>query len=62
MAKKGIILSTFNYRLGPLGFLDDRTPSKSSGDRIYNLGLADQVAVLKWIRKTSRRSAVTQRT
>ena len=38
MAKKGIVFVTFNYRLGPLGFLDDRTPSKSSGDRIYNLG------------------------
>jgi para-nitrobenzyl esterase len=51
MAKKGIVFVTFNYRLGPLGFLDDRTPSKSSGDQIYNLGLADQVAVLKWIKK-----------
>ena len=39
MAKKGIVFVTFNYRLGPLGFLDDRTPSKSSGDQIYNLGL-----------------------
>ncbi|ODM98842.1 Venom carboxylesterase-6 [Orchesella cincta] len=40
-----IILITFNYRLGALGFLN-------TGDEMYpgNLGMKDQVLALRWIR------------
>ncbi|XP_069694783.1 uncharacterized protein [Periplaneta americana] len=40
-----VVLVTFNYRLGPLGFL-------STGDAVCpgNNGLKDQVAALRWVR------------
>uniref|UniRef100_A0A182N7U2 carboxylesterase n=2 Tax=Anopheles dirus TaxID=7168 RepID=A0A182N7U2_9DIPT len=44
--RQQMILVTFNYRLGPLGFLsteDDVIPG--------NFGLKDQVTVLRWIRE-----------
>lgn len=43
---KDIVLVTFNYRLGVLGFL-------STGDSAApgNFGLKDQVAALKWVQK-----------
>ncbi|PIO72339.1 Carboxylesterase, partial [Teladorsagia circumcincta] len=41
-----IIFVTFNYRLGPLGFL-------STGDKILpgNVGLWDQIWALKWVKR-----------
>ncbi|XP_055953429.1 esterase E4-like isoform X1 [Argiope bruennichi] len=43
---KGIILVTFNYRLGVFGFL-------SSGDQTCsgNMGLKDQVLAIRWVRE-----------
>jgi para-nitrobenzyl esterase len=51
-AKKGVVLVTINYRLGPLGFLAHpeltaESAHKSSG----NYGLLDQIAALKWVQK-----------
>lgn len=50
-AKQGVILVTFNYRLGRLGFfahpaLSNEHPEEPKG----NYGYMDQVAALKWIR------------
>lgn len=44
-----VILVTFNYRLGPFGFL-------SLGNRNYsgNLALKDQLLALKWVRRNIR--------
>ncbi len=51
-AKKGVILITFNYRLGRLGFfafpaLSQEYPEESKG----NYGYMDQIAALKWVQK-----------
>lgn len=46
-----VVYVSFNYRLGPLGYLD--FSSYSTRDRPFasNLGLRDQVALLKWVRE-----------
>jgi para-nitrobenzyl esterase len=50
-AKRGVILVTFNYRLGLLGFfshplLNEEDPDGTSG----NYGTYDQIAALKWVK------------
>lgn len=52
LAKKGVVLVTINYRLGPLGYLAHpeltaESPHHSSG----NYGALDQIAALKWVQK-----------
>ncbi|XP_015586106.1 cholinesterase 1 isoform X2 [Cephus cinctus] len=44
--EQGIVLVTFNYRLGPLGFLSLNHPAATG-----NAGLKDQNLVLKWVRR-----------
>jgi para-nitrobenzyl esterase len=51
-ARKGVVLVTINYRLGPLGYLahpelTGESPQHSSG----NYGVLDQIAALKWVQK-----------
>ncbi|RFU24396.1 hypothetical protein B7463_g11937, partial [Scytalidium lignicola] len=49
LAEKGVVCVSFNYRLGPLGFLalpeldNEEHPSG-------NFGLQDQIAALRWVR------------
>jgi len=52
LAKKGVVLVTINYRLGPLGYLAHpeltaESPHHSSG----NYGALDQIAALKWVQR-----------
>ena len=52
LAKKGVVVVTANYRVGPLGFfahpeLTRESEHSSSG----NYGLLDQIAALRWVQK-----------
>ncbi len=52
LARKGVVVVTPNYRVGPLGFLvhpelTKESPHHSSG----NYGLLDQIAALEWVQK-----------
>ena len=51
LAHHGVVVVTFNYRLGWLGFLDTPALAAESPDApIGNYGLLDQIAALKWVR------------
>ena len=52
LARKGVVLVSINYRVGPLGFLahpelSAESPHHASG----NYGLQDQIAALQWVKK-----------
>ncbi|MFI6549367.1 carboxylesterase/lipase family protein [Streptomyces prunicolor] len=50
LARKGVVVVTFNYRLGAFGFLATPELSEESGHHASgNYGLLDQIAVLKWV-------------
>jgi para-nitrobenzyl esterase len=51
LARRGnIIVVTFNYRLGPLGFLHLKKATAGRIPATGNEGLLDQVAALRWVR------------
>ncbi|MGD9723047.1 MAG: carboxylesterase/lipase family protein [Pirellulales bacterium] len=52
LARKGVVLVTLNYRLGPLGYfshpaLSRESPHGASG----NYGVLDQIAALEWVQR-----------
>lgn len=50
LARKGVVLVTINYRLGPFGYLAHPLLSKESPQGVSgNYGLLDQIAALKWV-------------
>src|SRR6185295_16381341 len=56
LARKGAVVVTLNYRLGPFGFmahpaLTAESPDHSSG----NYALLDQIAALQWVRRNIAR-------
>jgi para-nitrobenzyl esterase len=51
LAKKGVIIVTFNYRVGPFGFLSHPELTKESGRNASgNQALGDSIAALKWVK------------
>jgi len=52
LAKKGVVVVSFNYRLGVFGFFSHPDLTKESDRNASgNYGLLDQVAALEWVRK-----------
>lgn len=49
LAEAGVVLVTFNYRLGPLGFLPH--PSLLAEHQTGNFGILDQIAALRWVQR-----------
>jgi len=51
-ARDGIVLVTFNYRLGLLGFFAHPALTREGGkEPLSNYGLLDQLAVLRWVQR-----------
>lgn len=53
MAARGIVVVTFNYRVGPYGFLASKEIIKDKSADL-NVGLLDQRELLKWVKKHIR--------
>ena len=52
LAKKGVVLITINYRLGPLGYLAHPELTKESEHGSSgNYGVLDQIAALQWVQR-----------
>lgn len=52
LARKGVVVVNFNYRLGIFGFFSHADLAKESEHNASgNYGLLDQVAALEWVRK-----------
>jgi len=52
LARKGVILVTFNYRLNRFGFFaHPALMGQAAEEPVANYGLMDQVAALKWVRR-----------
>jgi para-nitrobenzyl esterase len=63
LARKGVVLVTFNYRLGPFGFFSHPELTKESGHNASgNQALADSPRYCDGSKRTSRRSAATRTT
>ena len=50
-AKKGVVLVSVAYRVGPMGFLAHPELSKESGKGSGAYGIQDQIAGLKWVKE-----------
>lgn len=56
LCKKGVLVVSFNYRLGVFGFLAHPGLARESGrDSSGDYGLLDQVAALKWVNRNIAR-------
>jgi para-nitrobenzyl esterase len=52
LAKKGVVVVTFNYRVGPFGFFAHPDLTKESDRNASgNYGLMDQLAALEWVQR-----------
>jgi para-nitrobenzyl esterase len=52
LARRGVVVVTFNYRLGRFGFFAHPALTRESPDGpLGDYGLMDQIAVLQWVRR-----------
>jgi para-nitrobenzyl esterase len=52
LARKGAVIVTINYRLGPFGFFAHPALSKESNHGVSgNYGILDMIAALKWVKE-----------
>jgi para-nitrobenzyl esterase len=51
LARRGIVLVTFNYRLGRFGFFAHPTLMSESGGLVGNYGFMDQIALIHWVHR-----------
>ena len=54
LVKNNVIVVTFDYRLGSLGFFASKElieEAKAKGEPVGNYGTMDQIAVLKWVKR-----------
>ncbi|MDM0013875.1 carboxylesterase family protein [Variovorax sp. J22P168] len=51
LARKGVLLVTINYRLGPFGFMAHPELSAEQGGASGNYGLFDMAAALGWVQR-----------
>jgi para-nitrobenzyl esterase len=49
LAAAGVVVVTFNYRLGALGFMGHPSLADTDGGAVGNWGLLDQLALLRWV-------------
>ena len=55
LARKGVVVVTINYRLGPFGFLAHPGLTAESGHNSSgNYALLDQIAALRWVQRNIR--------
>jgi para-nitrobenzyl esterase len=55
LAKRGVVLVSIGYRVGPFGFLAHPDLSQESGHGSGNYGLMDQIAGLRWVKRNIAR-------
>ncbi len=55
LAKQGVMVVSFNYRLGRLGFFAHPALTAEQPGKAGNYGLMDQLAALKWVRRNIAR-------
>ena len=60
LARKGVIVVSLAYRLGPLGFLAQPELRREDGHRFRDYGLMDQIAALSGSLATLPRLAATR--
>ena len=51
LARRGAVVVTLNYRLGPLGFFTHPTLEQERPGGPVNFGLLDQITALQWVRQ-----------
>jgi len=52
LAKQGVVVVSFNYRLGRFGFFAHPALSRETGDGVLgNYGFMDQLAALQWVKR-----------